>query len=328
MLVLVLLVLPEGIIPSLGAGYDWLRQPRRPAGPTPRPDGPAGGAGVPGPDRSAHRSGAVTRWRPDATLSPVLLQTQKLSVNFGAVRACDGISLTVARNEILGVVGPNGSGKTTLFRCICGEIRPSEGTTRWHGKEIDRWPTDRIARSGLVRTFQQSTFFGSMTVRENLVMAAACVRSIGPRDTRRPDEIPDTPVTPDDILELCGLADVGRQSASAQPTGVLRLLGVAVALATRPSMLMLDEPGAGLNGQEAAALAEVLLRLHASGLSLVVVDHDMSFLLPISTRLVVLSAGQKIKDGPPKEIVEDAEVVRIYLGENYRSGKVTSERGA
>jgi ABC-type branched-subunit amino acid transport system ATPase component len=257
-------------------------------------------------------------------VTTALLETERLSVSFGAVRACDGIDLSIASDEILGVVGPNGSGKTTLFRCICGEIRPSGGQTRWHGRRIDRWPSDRIARSGLVRTFQQSTFFGSSTVRENIEMAASCARSIGPRDARPPGEIPGTPAAPDDILELCGLGEVASRAATTQPTGILRLLGVAVALATRPSMLMLDEPGAGLNSGESARLATVLRRLHASGLALVVVDHDMSFLLPLSTRLVVLSAGRKIKDGVPSEVLQDAEVVRLYLGENYRSGKTAT----
>jgi ABC-type branched-subunit amino acid transport system ATPase component len=257
-------------------------------------------------------------------MTATLLETRQLSVSFGAVRACDQVDLSVASHEIVGIVGPNGSGKTTLFRCICGEIRPSGGQTIWHGHRIDRWTPDRIARSGLVRTFQQSALFGSGTVRENILMAGACVRSIGPRDARAAADLPQTPADPDQILELCGLTEVADKAAAAQPTGILRLLGVAAAMATRPSMLMLDEPAAGLNGHESARLADVLRRLHQSGLALVVVDHDMSFLLPLSTRLVVLSAGQKIKDGSPADIVGDAEVARVYLGEGYGAGKVPS----
>jgi ABC-type branched-subunit amino acid transport system ATPase component len=244
----------------------------------------------------------------------VLLSVKDLSVHFDGVRACDGIDLSVDQGEIVGIVGPNGSGKTTLFRAVCGDVDVAGGRIEWQGLDITGWPTDRIARHGLVRTFQQSMVFASTTVRENLRMAQACAREDHARAGQLPHAL-------EEVLVFTGLAASADTQAGALPTGTLRLVGIALALMTRPALLMLDEPAAGLNVEEAARLREVLERVNAAGVAVAVVDHDMSFILPLCQRLVVLDTGKKLVEGEPYAICQHPEVVRVYLGGRFAGGK-------
>jgi branched-chain amino acid transport system ATP-binding protein len=252
-----------------------------------------------------------------------MLELVGLDVRFGAVHACDSIDLSVEQGEVVGVVGPNGSGKTTLFRAICGEVRSSGGSVMWFGRDITRWSTDRIARSGLVRTFQQSMTFPSATVRENLRMATKCGQGRRFRKPHRQGRC-DLPTGADDLLRFTGLTEVASTSAGGLPTGVLRMVGIALALVTAPAMLMLDEPAAGLSTADTAQLDSLLRRVHTAGVTLVIVDHDMSFLLPLCERLVVLNAGKKLIEGEPQEVLRHREVVRVYLGERFNEGKTRS----
>jgi branched-chain amino acid transport system ATP-binding protein len=237
------------------------------------------------------------------------------------VHACESIDLQVDGGELLAIVGPNGSGKTTLFRAICGDVKPTHGTVRWQGRDITGWPTDRIARAGLVRTFQQSMAFSSETVEANLRMAVACMRGLALSRNWSSDPGPALPESPQEILEFTGLSDVAGVVTASLPTGILRLVGIALTLSTRPSMLMLDEPAAGLNVAESQRLSALLRRVHATGVTLAVVDHDMSFILPLAQRLVVLDTGRKLVEGDPEVVRRQEDVIRVYLGARFAHGK-------
>jgi len=229
--------------------------------------------------------------------------------SFGAVQALVGVSLEVNRGDLIGIVGPNGSGKTTLFNCITGRHRLNRGQVLWRGVEITRWPMDRIARAGLVRTFQQSMYFGSGTVRENVTMALDIAATSGRREAGLT-----IPTDLAGLLEYSGLNDLAESRSAVLSHGSLRRLGIALALAVQPVLLLLDEPAAGLNNAESADLAALLRKVRDSGVTLAVVDHDMGFLMPLVDRLAVLSAGRKLKEGTPSEMRSDPEVIEAYLG--------------
>ena len=263
----------------------------------------------------AHASAASLRAsvpRPTQFGEP-LLTASGVSKSFAAVLALRGVDISVRQGEILGIIGPNGSGKTTLFNCISGFLPLTEGTITWRGTDITSWPPDRVARHGLVRTFQQAMLFRSTTVRRSIQIARESLDAIGVRETAKLD-FPDNVAG---ILDFCDLTPVADQPAAMLPYGVIRKLGVALALSTHPHLLMLDEPAAGLNDIESEELGTLLLRARAAGVTLVVVDHDMPFLMPISDRLLVLDAGQKIVEGSPEQIQSDQRVIAAYLGERF-----------
>ena len=228
--------------------------------------------------------------------------------SFGAVRALAGVDLAISTGELLGIVGPNGSGKTTLFNCISGFWRLTSGQIRLNGRDISGWPMYRIARSGVVRTFQQSMCFGSATVRENVSLAVAIRRST----TQHKAESGSAPI--DRLVDLVGLTSRADTPSSVLSHGQLRRLGLALALAAEPSLLLLDEPAAGLSQAEAALLAKVLIGVRVTGVTVTVVDHDMGFLMPLVDRMVVLSAGHKLAEGSPGQVRKDPAVIDAYLG--------------
>jgi len=247
-------------------------------------------------------------------VTDTLLAVRNLGRRFGAVKAVDDISFDVRAGEILGIIGPNGSGKTTLFRTISGFLRPTRGHVRWLHRDITGWPPNRVARSGLVRTFQEPMAFGSQTVASNIEIALRCRRSLGLPAMHAP---PPTrvPTNPAALLEFVGLSDVAETPSSVLPYGTTRVLGIAAALATRPTLLLLDEPSSGLNDHERQDIAELLVRIRDVGVTLIVIDHDMPFLMPIAERVLVMDAGREVVTGQPADVQRDPTVVRIYLGD-------------
>jgi ABC-type branched-subunit amino acid transport system ATPase component len=240
--------------------------------------------------------------------------------SFGAVQALAGVSIEVRRGDLLGIVGPNGSGKTTLFNCLTGRFRLTKGRVLWNGADITRWPMDRIARAGLVRTFQQSMYFGSGTVRQNVRMALDIARTAARRDVKV-----SIPFDLEGLLEFTNLGNLADWQSSVLSHGSLRQLGIALALAVQPTLLLLDEPAAGLNGPESRDLGVLLRRVRDSGVTLVVVDHDMGFLMPLVDRLVVLSAGRKLTEGTPSDLRADPLVIEAYLGTGFKHSASRTE---
>jgi branched-chain amino acid transport system ATP-binding protein len=238
-----------------------------------------------------------------------LLEATGVSKAFGAVKAINGIDLAIERHDRLGIIGPNGSGKTTFFNCLSGRLRPDSGTILWRGTDVTRRPMHRISRLGLVRTFQEGRAFISGTVSENIEMAltVGAVRDGGREDHGLPNDAAG-------IVEFVGLSDMRERPTISLPFGSLRRLGIAMALATQPEMMLLDEPAAGLNPAEGVALGELLNQVMSAGVTVVIVDHDMDFLLPLVTRLVVFAEGTKRKDGLPGELRQDPDVIAMYLG--------------
>jgi branched-chain amino acid transport system ATP-binding protein len=231
------------------------------------------------------------------------LEISRLRKTFGGVVALDGVDLSIDPGEILGIVGPNGSGKTTLFNVVTGALKPTAGSVHWRGEDISGLPAHKIARLGLVRTFQQAMSFPALSVRENILIA----HEHGAAADRKG-------MSTSEILRFVGLEGRENEIAGSMPFGNLRRLGLALALAARPILLLLDEPAAGLNDSETEQLAEIILQLPGRGIGICLIDHDMNLIASICRRLVVLDFGTKIAEGPPDQVLNDKKVVEVYLG--------------
>ncbi|MBO9523476.1 MAG: ABC transporter ATP-binding protein [Nocardioidaceae bacterium] len=235
-----------------------------------------------------------------------LLRTRQVSVRFGGLRALDDVALELGDGEILGLIGPNGAGKTTLLNVLSGFQRPSTGEVELDGRRITGWDPPRRARAGISRTFQDVRLFADMTVQENCEVA---VIGCGGRRTTARERARQALAT----LDLHRSADV---LAKDLPYGVQRRVGLARALCARPRVLLLDEPAAGLNDDESAAMAETVRRIHAElGCGVVVIEHDVRMILGLCHRVHVLDHGVTLRVGTPDEIRTDPEVVSAYLGE-------------
>jgi branched-chain amino acid transport system ATP-binding protein len=216
----------------------------------------------------------------------------------------------VAEGEIVSIIGPNGAGKTTLFGCISGFHRPSAGRVIWAGRDITGLPADRICRLGIARTFQIVQVIADMTVLEN-VMTAAFLRA----RTRRASA-----GRAEEVLATVHLEEKRDFPGSALTIADKKRLEVAMALATGPRLLMLDEAMAGLTRVELGAFIALLREVRRHGVALLVVEHVMEAVMQLSDRVVVLDAGRKIMEGAPREVVVNPKVVQAYLGERYRAG--------
>jgi branched-chain amino acid transport system ATP-binding protein len=248
-----------------------------------------------------------------------LLEVSGITKRFGGITALSNISLTVEADEMVGLVGPNGAGKTTLFNCLLGVLRPDAGLVSFAGVVIDRLPIYRRARLGIGRTFQRMELFTEMTGRQQLLAAERSRRGTGGllHDlVNRGAPTPDEQARVTALLELLDIADIADLPVEALSLGHGRLVELGRALATEPKLLMLDEPSSGLDRQETAALAGMLLRVSAErGTAVLLVEHDLEMVQQMASRLYVLDFGQLIASGPTAEVLADAEVRRAYLGQ-------------
>ena len=246
------------------------------------------------------------------------LSVEGVSRRFGGVAAVSDVDMAVRAGELLGIIGPNGAGKTTLFNLISGFTRPSAGRIALRGRRIDRLPSYRIARLGVSRTFQNLRVFPGLSVFDNVsVGAVGAVRFPAWRAAlpfagrRRAGLIAERTWR---ALERVGLAARAEDTAASLPYGQRKYLEIARALATGPELLILDEPAAGLNETETAALGRFITSLNGDGITVLLVEHDMGLVMGTCRRVVVLAAGRKIADGTPDAVRADAAVQAAYLG--------------
>ncbi len=250
-----------------------------------------------------------------------MLELKGITQIFGGVTALKDVSFSVNQGEITGVIGPNGAGKTTLFNIATGIYSQTSGQVIFEGRDISGLPAERLARLGMVRTFQNIELFGKMTVLENVMVGLHSRSSSGlfacsfkmPWAVREEQRIRDEA---HQWLQFVGIDDLAQLEANNLPFGRGRLLEIARAMACNPRMILMDEPAAGLNSQETLGLAELIRRIRDRGITVVLVEHDMELVMDICDRIVVLNLGQKLTEGTPREIQDNPEVIAAYLGDD------------
>ena len=254
-------------------------------------------------------------------MSETILETKSLTKAFGGLVALDKVDLAAEAGKITAIIGPNGAGKTTLFNLITGVYPVTDGEIRFQGKPLNRVPAHRRAELGIVRTFQNVLLFGNMSALEN-VMTGRHPRSrhgfleaaLRLPKARREEE--DIALKAQKYLNLVGLGESAHQNALSLPLGQQKLLAIARGLATEPHLLMLDEPGAGLNILEKQELSDLIHRVRDMGVTVMLVEHDMPLVMGIAEWVIVLDHGQKIAEGTAAQIQRDKRVISAYLGED------------
>ncbi len=250
---------------------------------------------------------------------PSILEVSGMSKRFGGLTAVNNVSFSVQEREILSVIGPNGAGKSTLFKLISSFLQPTAGEVRFRGERISSLAPHIAARKGVVRTFQETTIFRNMSVRDNVVIAhhlrsKASLLGFFLGTARAKADEASFGKSADEILSFLGLSEISSEIAKNLPHGHLRALGIAIGLATNPAVLLLDEPFAGMNHDETMKAVAMVRSLRDRGLTVLLVEHDMSAVMKISDRIVVLNFGEKIAEGTPDEIQKNDRVIEAYLG--------------
>jgi len=250
-----------------------------------------------------------------------ILEMEKISQEFGGLRAVDSVNLNVAEQEIFGIIGPNGAGKTTLFNIVTGIYEPVEGELRFQGRRLNGMAPHDIARMGVGRTFQNIRLFNKLSVLDNVRVGCHGITHAGfwsgmlslPGSRREEKEITGRSM---ELIEMMGLADRKDEYADNLAYGEQRRLEIARAMALKPALLLLDEPGAGMNAGEKEELMSLIRRIRTDhALTIVLVEHDMNLVMNICERIAVLNYGRKIAEGTPGEIRNDELVIQSYLGD-------------
>jgi branched-chain amino acid transport system ATP-binding protein len=255
-----------------------------------------------------------------------ILEISGLTMDFGGIKALDHFDLRIRQGEIAALIGPNGAGKTTFFNCLTGIYKPTGGDlllTHQDGKTIrlNNLKPNQVTRHGLARTFQNIRLFPTMTVLENVMIGRHCrtrATVLGavfrdPATRREEKEIVRFSYA---LIEKIGLAGKVNEFAGSLPYGDQRRLEIARALATEPSILLLDEPAAGMNPRETQELDGLICRIRDEGMSILLIEHDMKLVMSLSDHIFVMDYGKKIAEGPPEEVRRNPEVIRAYLGED------------
>lgn len=252
-----------------------------------------------------------------------LLEVKNVTKRFGGLAAVSGISMEIDQGELVGLIGPNGAGKTTVFNLLTGVYVPTEGTIHFGGHLMNRRKPYQIVRAGMARTFQNIRLFRQLTARDNVRVAAQLHGRCGlisslcrtPRSLANDRQIGQMA---DELLEVMNLREVAHARAGDLAYGLQRRLEIARALATRPRLLLLDEPAAGMNPQEKVELMDLIRKIRTDfALTVLLIEHDMKLVMGICERIYVLDYGQIIAEGTPDRIRKDPRVIKAYLGEEY-----------
>jgi branched-chain amino acid transport system ATP-binding protein len=250
---------------------------------------------------------------------PISLSVEDLAVRIGGLVILERMNLSVPKGKIVSLIGPNGAGKTTAFNIITGYMKPSAGTVRFEGRSLLDMTPDAIAALGLVRTFQRTSIFAGCSVTDNILTAmhlrgrAGLFGAIFRTPSMRREEV-SLQTQVDEILHFVGLHGRAGENAGSLAYGEQRLLGLAIALAARPKLLLLDEPAAGLNPSETERFKELIRRIRDDGVTVLLVEHDMHMVMSVSDTVFVLNQGRIIASGPPVSIQNNPDVITAYLG--------------
>jgi branched-chain amino acid transport system ATP-binding protein len=251
----------------------------------------------------------------------LLLETKKLTKRFGGLTAVNSLELQINQGEIVGLIGPNGAGKTTVFNLITGFFPPSNGTILLNGERVEGLRPHNIAQKGCTRTFQPTKLFSGYSVIRNVLMAQhlysrihfwdpfVASPSLRDKENMLLKEV-------ESILDLVGISEQRNEQAQDLPHGHQQALGIAIALATHPKLLLLDEPATGMNPEESFVMMERIRKIANTGITIGIIEHDMKVIMNLCSRIIAINYGKKIAEGTPKQIRENPEVIQAYLGKN------------